>query len=448
MGENKQMKRLLVWFALIALACAGAVSASTYVGYSNAFGIDNTKGSTRPAPPAAVGVSPYDNGAPYNLVRTELHAHAICDRVPGTSRPLGSDISSETLAQRYWDAGYRGLAQTNHGNLSGGALGSGAPSIIWLPRSAELSLDGTNYVHVLAIGTDTTDITALEGNSRSEGEIQSIETRVANTKAHGGLALIAHPDSRPYAINANNLNKVIDDAAPNAVGVYTPGNNSEGMWNAALKSGRRIWGYAEEDYHDQMNSRNIGQAWVAVPGYESDPWTSVRSELAGGNYYIYWMTDGKWDYASDNQPPRLKVTVDNSGQYPVITASMQDWSDAPFAPQKIEFLRADGRALSGVTGSGSTYSYACKGWEQFVRVRVHHKVRSGVAFTACSQPIRANPQDAATGALARVQSTSPELRLRYLSDEERPATMPSAGYIGFAFDVTTDSGTVPSGATL
>ena len=48
----------------------------------------------------------------------------------------------------------------------------------------------------------------------------------------------------------------------------------------------------------------------------------------------------------------------------------------------------------------------------------------------------------------RVASTSPELHLRYLDPAEMPSEFPPAGYIGPAFEVTTDDGQVPPGATL
>ncbi|MBI2842794.1 MAG: hypothetical protein HYX78_05285, partial [Armatimonadetes bacterium] len=49
--------------------------------------------------------------------------------------------------------------------------------------------------------------------------------------------------------------------------------------------------------------------------------------------------------------------------------------------------------------------------------------------------------------LSSLQSTSPELRLRYLGGDEKPLA-PPAGYIGHAFDVTTDTGDIPPGAML
>jgi hypothetical protein len=75
---------------------------------------------------------------------------------------------------------------------------------------------------------------------------------------------------------------------------------------------------------------------------------------------------------------------------------------------------------------------------------------SGGTLWMTSQPILINRSGnySPYGAMAmRAQATSSELHLRYMADNEKPLP-PAAGYVGDAFDVTTDTGQLPPSPTL
>ena len=444
------MKRFVVWFALIALICAGAVSASTYVGYSGPFPIDNTKGDTRLAPAAAFAWSPYVENA--HQLRGQFHAHSYPDR-----RWLGKPVSDNDFEASYISLGYDFVAETNHHNSTPRPISpvSFTPSWNgWVPSSTELTYgDGVRDGHLISVamnpGTAIDDIAYDSGSGGAPRDVvQNMSERIRRVQADGGLAFIAHPDAHvpgfgDFHITQEELLQICRRNKPNGISIYqilSP--NAESKWDWVLQRyGDQVWAYCEDDYHpDALSKWWLGSTWIGVPGNSGTPWCTIRPEVESGDFYCYWMSKGsRWTESFD--PPTMHVSVDNSGTYPVITARVDDlrnWSAS------IHFKTPYG------TFGGTQYT--CKGYEKYVRVQADVNLGWGKTLYIRSQPIwitttHGSSAMVMSSADARAQATSPELHLRYLSSDEMPVS-PASGYIGPAFDVTTDSGTVPPAATL
>ena len=311
------------------------------------------------------------------------------------------------------------------------------------PNSCEITKpcgDG----HVISVGNS-------QGTTFGNLDSGSMSGRVNNTHARSGLAFIAHPNAVCYGLSANSLASIISNSSPEGIAIDSVGSNAETKWAEVMnRLGRPVWGYAEDDYHPNIGSRdNLARTWVAVPGEPGEWWGNIKEKLRSGNYYSYWTNGAEWP--GGLTPPRLAVTTesgDSGRPRIVIGLSGMNLNSA----NRLEIIGKDGWGLAAVQNPGNTtYAYQCTGYEGSVRVRVSLRYSFGT-LNISSQPIRIYK----TGAYApykassapRTNDTSPQLQIRYLQPDEMPQAIPAAGYVGDAFDVTTDTGTVPPSATL
>jgi len=354
--------------------------------------------------------SPYDNDAPWNLLRGQLHCHSIQD----INMRAQVTVPPATFAQQYCACGFDFVALTNHYQIS---QALDACSVTWAARSIELTPDPfasglphrwPNQPHVLAIGMDE-GVCCRElwrGVRYFDGPVNSIKERARRIHERHGLALVAHPDEKGWrGLAYNNFSVSVKqlydlymlDAAyrPDGISVYNSGgcgHSSEAKWDALLAKGGgkiKVWGFAEEDYHP-CQGFTMGKAWVAVPGAKGDSWETIEEQLRTGNYYSYWMHGGAWP--ASTPVPELKVVVDNSGVYPMILAEIQGADGSPYAVDNIRFIGCSGgvggKTLQESTGSSATRK--CTGTETYVRVRVTHNLPGGLTLNIASQPIFVN----------------------------------------------------------
>ena len=426
-----------VVLSVILMIWAVPLCAATGVGYSNSFGIDNTLGGLPPIP--SWYKSPY-TGPGSVLLRGQLHAHALSDRVPYTNIPLGPDISESALAQLYRDRGYSFVACTNHNLVSGESIGWQG----WAPNSCEITKpcgDG----HVISVGNSG-------GTTFGHLDSGSMSGRVNNTHARSGLAFIAHPDALCYGLSVSSLAGIINNSGPEGIAIHSVGSNAETKWAEVMnRLGRPVWGYVEDDYHPDILSRdNLARTWVAVPGEPGEWCRNIKTKLDNGNYYCYWTNGAEWP--GGIAPPRLAITTESGdGGRPriIIGLSGMNLNSA----NRLEIIGKNGWGLGAVQNpSNTTYAYQCTGYEGWVRVRVWLNYSFGT-LNISSQPIRIyktgsySPYRALAQA-ARPANTSPELQIRYLEPDEMPEQPPAAGYVGDVFLVTTADGLVPPGAVL
>ena len=456
-------KVLIILAAIFVLALSAPLGADTGVGYSNTFSIDNTAGDTGQKPPAAWADSPYEDGFSGGLLRGQLHCHSIQD----IDHLIQYTMPYTALAQDYADAGFDFIALTNHYTVS---VDLPDAALLWIPGSMELTPDPVagvaygcpstivNLPHVLAIGTDSgTNADMWSNHGYWPSVVHSVQSRSDNIHSRQGLSLIAHPDdsswNHNFAVSRNDLALLYSMDAVDGIAVYNSGGDghyADAKWDAVLRAGYKVWGFAEEDYHPKQNFQ-MGKAWVAVPDASVDC-TDIECKLASGNYYAYWMTGGIWP-AGLGDPPRLRVTTRSSGNYPVITAAVVDQNNEPVQVDSINFLNAvGGKGYGGLSGPSSA-EYPCDGSEGYVRVEIEKSYvdqwdGAGTLHVA-SQPVFIWPTVAlgAAESEAGILSSSPELIVQFLEAADTP-TPPLAGYLGYCYSVTTSDGQVPSGATL
>jgi hypothetical protein len=426
------------------------------VGYSRLFSIDTTAGE--PPPVAATATSPY-TGSGTTLLRGQLHCHSIPDDWAFYDY-LGTGAAS--VVDKYQAMGYDFLALTDHNQVSPESVGWPG----WAPNSVEITHGGLDLPdgHVLAVGTsEGTTIGDIDYESTWPFTADGIIVRVSKIHARGGLAFVAHPDSRPYDISLAALVSIVEQSSPQGIGVHTPGlylgsagTDAQGKWNRLLYAvGHPVFGYVEDDYHpDWFSDWKLGSTWLAVLGSSGEWWGAIKEKVRNGNTYCYWVEGGTWP--SGKTPPQISVTASGGGNTPTISVTLSGTEEAPQGKTKwLEFIGYKWgffQSLATYIPHDTTYTYPCNGREKFVRVLVTLPYSFGTLKIA-SQPIMINKSGyvtpyGAAGAAAMVAGSSPELRLRYLEPSERPSAMPAAGYIGDVFDVDTDDHQVPPGATL
>ncbi|MDO8683424.1 MAG: Ig-like domain-containing protein [Armatimonadota bacterium] len=445
-----------IWFAIILLALGAAAFAGQVSGVSNTFGIDNTLGGP-PDIPSYCG-SPYGEGTV--LLRGQLHSHSYPD--DWAIYDYSGTGPNSTLS-KYQAIGYDFLALTDHNQVSPESMSWQG----WSPNSVEITHGNwapwayENDTHVLAIGTSQGTTMAMLDYSHTGNIANDTAQRVQRVRSRSGLAFIAHIDTSPYNIAPDDLKFAywINSAGSrfNAVGVFAtnfpPGGSpsAENSWDNWIAKNRLyggFWGYAEDDYHylgGAIGNNKRNGSWIGVPGPQNELWGSIKDKLLNGDFYPYHVENGTWQ--GSDTPASLRITTAGT-PYPTITATVTK-NGSPY-PAVISFRTAQGWKPGADLGTGMR-SYLCTGNERYVRVKAF-VVQGYNELAIYSQPVvvygsgeRYNGMSAQS---VRIAFTSSELHLRYLEMEEMPQSMPPAGYVGDAFDVTTDDGLVPPGATL
>jgi hypothetical protein len=423
--------RIAAFALMLVVAAALPAWSGTSTAYSGMFGVNNT------AAPGSTPASPWNPYGPSgSLVRGQLHCH----RISGTS---SYSITSSELANRYMALGYGFVAQTEHHFKPGGISPESIGWAGWAPNSTEITYSGS---HVLGVGMSEGTTESMVQYPDTGNKALDTAIRVSRVHSRAGLAFVAHPDSVPYALSWKDLLSVWRQSSPDGMGVYTPGNDSQGKWNQVIAAyGRPVWGYVEDDYHpDTLSSWKLGRTWMAVPGSTGEWWGNIKERLIGGNSYCYWTPWRGWPGGS---PPVMHVSVTMSGSQPVVSASFDQFVD------RIEFIGWNYgrfgvlRSSTNLTGD----SYTANGSEKFVRVLARKDFLGGSLYMA-SQPVMITRYGYISGygpnAVGNaIAATSPELIIRYLEQEELPAP-PPAGYVGSGYDVSTADGLVPPSATL
>jgi hypothetical protein len=464
-----------VLFAVVVLSLilgAMPLYAATVVGYSNWFSIDNTLGA--PPPVDSKTQSPYTVPGDY-LLRGQFHAHAICDRWPNyhpqRGQPIGNDLTYWELCDRYKTQGMDFLGITDHCKISPSTNPYGS-DILWIPRATEITEDGG---HIIALDVSTSKYDDLTKDSFTGDPVTDVSQQIKNVKnTYGGMAFIAHPDGGVFglisgvvgldnSISFKNLNAIFQIAKPDGIAMYSLNKNMVNRWQNLIDIGWQIWGFAEDDYHDQRiyttSCRVIGRTWVGVPQSSSSvTWSDVRSILEKGEYYIYWVEGGLWP--NGKIPPQMSVSVTYpQPNRPKISVTLSGIEAPPSGRTK--WLRFIGRhhwdsvirtrSYATYIPHDSTYHYHCNGTEGFVRVEASLPYEFGT-LKISSQPIMVhrtgNPYEGLAAATEYgVLSTSPELQLQYLEPEEKPLP-PPGGYLSDVYEVTTDNGLLPPNAVL
>ncbi len=226
-------------------------------------------------------MSPFDGEGVW--LKCALHAH--------TTESDG-DVSPAELAAAYRSAGYDVLAVTDHWRLT---VAPETPGLLTVPAS-ELSCDlgaVDRVADVLVYGVrelpddpggDRRNWIVDEEEHWEQRTFADLAAAARFAREHGGVAFVAHPywtglDAAPF----------LGCDEPVGLEVYNAGcehesgrGDSSTIWDAALETGRTVFGIAADDAH--VAASDIGHAWTWVRAMERSP-EAVVGSLRSGRFY-------------------------------------------------------------------------------------------------------------------------------------------------------------------
>ena len=185
---------------------------------------------------------PYTSGPYLPGVLTQLHVH--------TTESDGA-LSPAAVVAQYAAAGYGALALTDHD------LVTAQPAGLALPIVGNEASFGS---HILALGA------AYQRGGQTDPQMV-----IDGIAAAGGLAVIAHPalvfaDTTLAQLHA--LDGYAGIEIHNAVALGHPDDREHGFaiewWDDLLRTGRRVWAFASDDFHETTGQRgyDIGRLVV------------------------------------------------------------------------------------------------------------------------------------------------------------------------------------------
>lgn len=208
--------------------------------------------------------------------------------------------------------------------------------------------DSAEDFHMLALNVASPDTDHIH---------QTIQGRIDDINAQGGIAIIAHPNAPGYTVTEAEL-KALKGYLGIEVGYTTPPTK----WDAVLtdrveKDEPLIWGFMTDDAHRE---ENIGSRFIVLRMTQPSK-DSVLAALIEGNFY--------WGDA-----PLIK-NISLSDKTITITLASK---------ANIKFIKQGGQVVKTVTGTSGVYNVI--GDEGYIRVDVES--RSPYYQRAGTQPFR------------------------------------------------------------
>jgi hypothetical protein len=269
-------------------------------------------------------------GQPGHWLKGNLHTHTT--QSDGKLTPLEN-------VQWHADHGYNFVALTDHNHST--------DPTVWVPKSPILAIPSIEITahrasveyHVLAIGVNSMPIVQ---NSDPQATIDAIT-------AVGGLSIVAHPYWHDHSIE-----DLLTLHGHTGIEIFNTGcwleiNKGHSLvhWDAVLRRGQRIFGFANDDSH--WFYPDYGRGWVMVCASRPDQ-PAILEAIRKGHFY---STMGPEIY--DIQLDGRQVTVHCSparsifliGDYHHCPAAAQTWGGNPLTeatftldPQQ-EYLRVE-----------------------------------------------------------------------------------------------------------
>lgn len=207
----------------------------------------------------------------------------------------------------------------------------------------------------------------------------------------GGLPIVAHPNMT-WAVTAQDLVASDKVATPRFFELWNaePGTNSSGgggrpsteaIWDAALSTGRLVYGVAADDAHHyfEFTAREASKP-LANPGRA---WIVVRADELSSRAILEAM--GRGDFYASNGVALASYEVSATGIRIGLSDATRDlgWSKPGANPQlyRTEFIGKGGKVLA--TDESLRPSYTFTGKELYVRARIS----SSDGLTAWTQPV-------------------------------------------------------------
>lgn len=263
-------------------------------------------------------------------LKGQLHLHS---NASGDSETPPADV-----ARWYAEHGYDFIVFTDHNSITQvpGPDGLLVMAGIELTQNLERcepppepGLQCLLHVNGLFVGTNTDAIARVPTPPGVE-RLERYAHAIAVTEALGGVAMVNHPNFH-YAADAELLAALAGrgltllEVANEAVDSNNEGDDmhpsTEGLWDAVLSTGARVWGVATDDahhYYDAPAVRERGElAHVGDRGFvmvraEREP-GAIRAAIERGDFYAssgVVLGDVAWDGKT------LRVTVDAAAEGP------------------------------------------------------------------------------------------------------------------------------------
>ena len=235
-------------------------------------------------------------------LKGQLHLHS---NASGDSATPPADV-----ARWYAEHGYDFIVFTDHNRITQvpGPEGLLVMAGIELTQNLERcepppepGMQCLLHVNGLFVGTNTEAIASVPAPAGVE-RLERYGHAIAVTEALGGVAMVNHPNFH-YAAGADLLTALAGrglrllEVANEAVDSNNEGDDAhpstEGLWDAVLSTGARVWGVATDDahhYYDAAAVRERGElAHVGDRGFvmvraEREP-GAIRAAIERGDFY-------------------------------------------------------------------------------------------------------------------------------------------------------------------
>jgi hypothetical protein len=217
--------------------------------------------------------NPYEH-ATSKWQRANLHAHGRAWLGLTSGRQ-----SNDEVVGRYRSLGYSVAGVSNYHHI---AAHDGVATIPAYEHGYNLGKH-----HQLAIGARQVDYVDFP-IWQSRSHLQFIINRVAAT---ADLVAIVHPESRNayddadlQALTGYQLIEVFNGKFPH-----------DEAWDAALSSGRAVWGIGNDDNHDLENGERLGVAWTMINAPSAETPDIVAALKSGRSYAVVRTNEAAGD---------------------------------------------------------------------------------------------------------------------------------------------------------
>ena len=275
--------------------------------------------------------NPYDHATSL-WQRANLHAHGRAWLGITSGRQ-----SNEQVVERYKSLGYSVAGVSNYHQI---AAHDGVTTIPAYEHGYNIGKH-----HQLAIGAHQVDFVDFP-IWQSRSHLQFIINRVAAT---ADLVAIVHPESR----NAYDDEDLQALTGYQLIEVFNGKFPHDAAWDAALSSGRAVWGIGNDDNHDLEDRERLGVAWTMINAPTGGTADVVAALKMGRSYAVVrtneTATDTVFEHATLND---RTLTVTASG-----------------APSDFEFIGQDGVVRKTVSGELSA-SYEFSPNDTYIRTTI------------------------------------------------------------------------------
>jgi hypothetical protein len=290
-----------------------------------------------PAPSAFAGahfLNPYAD-IRGSWQRANLHAHGRA-----WSGITNGQQPDEEVVQRYHQLGYSVAGISDYERI---ASLHGVPSIPLYEHGYNIGKH-----HQLAVGArhvEWFDFLLLQSLSHE----QYIIDRVARS---ADLVAIAHPSLRD-AYSRDDMRQL---TGYQLMEVVNGPDEQDGIWDAALSSGRVVWALADDDTHDVNDARRTAVAWNMIDAPTPSTTDVVAALRAGRTYAVA----GKH---SDPETRDTQVTnVDVNGGRLVVTCAGE--------PATFVFIGQNGN-VRGTVKNALRAGYTFDSQDTYIRTVIH-----------------------------------------------------------------------------